>query len=211
MRSDAAIQQKGVRFVTPDDTPKLCSIYSYYVDNTTVSFEYVSPNATEFDRRVHVFSEKCPYLVFCEGEEILGYAYAHPAFERAAYAWCAETTVYVDRFAKGRGIGSALYGALIEILSLQGYKIVYAVVVADNMESRLFHERNGFRPVATFNKTGYKFRRWLDVVWYERILGEFPDFAKPPLSYNQLPKEELKRIYDKVNAPLKVEKNIAYS
>ena len=202
MRADNKLQGR-VRLATPDDARRLCSIYSHYVERTTASFEYISPSVDEFERRMRAFSEKCPYLVFCEGKEILGYAYAHPAFERAAYAWCAETTIYLDRRAKGRGIGRVLYRALIDLLSLQGYKILYAVVVAENVESCVFHQKNGFRPFATFAKTGYKLGRWLDVVWYERVLGEFQNGAvAPPLSFVELPTDEINRICNEANALL---------
>ncbi len=203
MNADTKFQHRSVRLATPNDSYRLCSIYSYYVERTTASFEYTAPGVDEFERRIRAFSEKCPYLVFCEDGEILGYAYAHPAFERAAYAWCAETTIYLDRHAKGRGIGRVLYGALIDYLAIQGYKIAYAVVVAENAESCVFHQKNGFHSVAVFPKTGYKFGRWLDVIWYERILGVFQESAVPPLSFNELPPDVIKRVCEEANASLR--------
>lgn len=196
-------QMEYIRLVTPGDSSKLCSIYSYYVEQTAVSFEYLAPDVSEFEHRIRAFSKTCPYLVYCKGTEILGYAYAHPAFQRAAYAWCAETTAYVDHCAKGKGIGSALYSALIRILALQGYKILYAVIVAENTESCLFHQQNGFRLTATFPNAGYKFNRWLDVVWYERVLGEFQEPIGPPVAFEQLSMEEVEKICEEVNATLK--------
>ena len=178
-----------MRFVRLDDVPKLQSIYSYYVDSTVVSFEIEAPDVEEFKRRVTSISQRDPYLVYCENDELLGYAYAHPAFERAAYAWCAETTVYVDPQARSRGIGRILYRRLVDYLSRQGYKILYAVVVAENEESCAFHLKNGFHRVALFPKAGFKLGRWLDVVWFERILGAFPSEPKRPISIKDVLKE----------------------
>lgn len=105
------------------------------------------------------------------GERIVGYALAHRAFERAAYSWTAETSVYVDRNWRRRGIGEALYSALIAILEAQGVRTLYAVVVAENKASVEFHRRAGYLEFATFKDSGWKFERWLDVVWLERTLG----------------------------------------
>ena len=109
------------------------------------------------------------------GERIVGYALAHRAFERAAYSWVAETAVYVDRDWRRLGIGEALYSALIEILTAQGLRSLYAVVVAENKASVEFHKRAGYREFATFKNSGWKFGRWLDVVWLERTLGVWRD------------------------------------
>ena len=109
------------------------------------------------------------------GERIVGYALAHRAFERAAYSWVAETAVYVDRDWRRLGIGEALYSALIEILTAQGLRSLYAVVVAENKASVEFHKRAGYREFATFKDSGWKFGRWLDVVWLERTLGVWRD------------------------------------
>lgn len=183
-----------IRPVLLEDIPCLQEIYSYYVDQTVVSFEYVAPSISEFKRRVEAFSSNCPYLVYCENGKILGYAYAHPAFERAAYAWCAETTIYLSKEARGRGVGKRLYGALIRLLTIQGYVKAYAIVVANNEESCAFHEKNGFHKAAVFNKTGYKFGQWLDVVWYERELCHASGIPAKLLSFTEIPFEQVMNV-----------------
>jgi hypothetical protein len=60
---------------------------------------------------------------------------------------------------------------LIEILEAQGLRSLYAVVVSENKASVEFHRRAGYREFATFKNAGWKFGRWLDVVWLERTLG----------------------------------------
>ena len=67
-----------------------------------------------------------PYLVWQEDGKILGYAYAHRHMERAAYQWNAELSVYLDRAARGRGLGRRLYGALMELLTMQGVLSAHA-------------------------------------------------------------------------------------
>lgn len=175
-----------IRPVRSSDIPVLANIYAYYVANTTISFEYVVPTESEFERRVNAFSSVCPYLVYCEGDKILGYAYAHPAFERAAYKWCAETTIYLSNESRGNGIGGKLYDALTRILELQGYRKLYAIIEASNTQSCAFHMKKGYKLVATFPNTGYKMERWLDVVWYERDLNGFDKSPNEPTLYRKL-------------------------
>lgn len=186
-----------IRPVGLEDVPALQEIYSFYVEQTVISFEYVAPSVQEFERRVKKFSKECPFLVYCENNRILGYAYAHPAFERAAYAWCAETTIYLAKEAKGRGIGKRLYSALIELLSLQGFVKAYAIIVVNNSESCFFHEKNGFVKAALFHKTGYKFGQWLDVVWYEREIRSSHGCPSALLSFREIPYEQVMKICSK--------------
>ncbi|MBQ9873907.1 MAG: N-acetyltransferase [Thermoguttaceae bacterium] len=188
-----------VRPVSPEDVPALREIYSYYVEQTTVSFEFASPSVEEFRRRVDLASSACPYLVYCERDRILGFAYARPAFERPAYAWLAETSVYVDRSARGRGIGKSLYGGLISLLASQGYKALYAIVTAENKESCIFHQRNGFKTAAVFSNAGFKFGRWLDVVWYERVVGNYDALPRPPRAFVDLSPETVATTLREIN------------
>lgn len=167
-----------LRFVNPQDAPILNSIYERYVTETTVTFETTPPSDNEFLERVEQISRDFPYLVCeCQGE-IMGYAYAHRCFERAAYAWCAETTVYLKPEARRRGQGRRLYGALIDILNILNYKTLYAVIVSENTDSCAFHERMGFKLFSVFRNAGWKLGRWLDVSWYE---FQFGNFGAPPL------------------------------
>lgn len=204
-----------IRLATRADAAALRAIYAYYVENTTVSFEYEAPSVAEMERRIAEVEGVYPFLVCVAegenggnaeglsvdacgvggkiskngkndkigevganggvGERIVGYALAHRAFERAAYSWTAETAVYVDRNWRRLGIGEALYLALIKILEAQGVRTLYAVVVAENKASVEFHKRVGYREFATFRDSGWKFGRWLDVVWLERTLGAWRD------------------------------------
>ena len=109
-----------IRTVTPDDAPALLQIYSYYVKNTAISFEYDVPTIDEFRRRIEHTLLKYPYIAAEDNGKIIGYAYAGPFKERAAYDWAVETTIYVDKDSRGGGIGKALYLELESILKKQG-------------------------------------------------------------------------------------------
>lgn len=75
-----------LRFAALEDVPALLAIYERYI-STTITFEYVLPSREEFARRMRDVSQVYPYLVLEEGGSVLGYAYAHPIAQRAAYGW----------------------------------------------------------------------------------------------------------------------------
>ena len=103
-----------LRVATPADGAVLSEIYAYYVNTSAISYEYVAPDAKEFAERIAHKLEKYPYIVAELDGKPVGYAYASEFRERAAYAWCVELSVYVDRSCRGRGVGSTLYTALLD-------------------------------------------------------------------------------------------------
>ena len=101
-----------IRIATAEDAEALLAIYAPYVRDTAITFEYRVPSLEEFRRRIEATLEKYPYLALEDGGEILGYAYAAPFKERAAYDWAVETTIYLRPDARGKGCGRTLYEAL---------------------------------------------------------------------------------------------------
>ena len=163
-----------IRMAEEKDAAALLEVYRPYIA-TTVTFEYEVPTVEEFTRRVRHTLEGYPYLLCEEKGEVLGYAYAHRAKERAAYSWDAELSVYVSDKAHGRGIGHALYSALMELVTMQGVRNFYGVITGENTRSIRFHESFGFTVAGVFHRTGYKNGKWLDVIEMEKCLeGEDP-------------------------------------
>lgn len=178
-----------IRFAAAKDAAELLEIYAPYVTGTTVSFEYEVPAVEEFRRRVEETSARYPYLVWEEDEALLGYAYAHPYAARPAYQWSAELTVYLRQGVSRRGLGSQLYGALMELLRLQGVRNVYGCVTAENTASVAFHHALGFREAGRFSQVGYKLGRWLDVLWLEKALASGGE-PQPLVSFPQVDREQ---------------------
>ena len=176
-----------IRPARVSDAPKLAAIYAYYVENTAVTFEYTPPSADEFAERIRTISAQFPFIVAQRGAEIAGYAYVHRYHEREAYMWSVETSVYVANDARRGGVGSALYGALEELLRDQGFLNMYACIASPRGndayltdDSERFHARIGFELIGRFRECGCKFGRWYDIVWMEKRLGEHvPD--QPPV------------------------------
>ncbi len=181
------------RFVTPEDAEELLAIYRQYID-TTITFEYTLPSLEEFRERIEHITEFYPYIVAVCDDRIVGYAYSHKAFERTAYQWTAEFSVYVDREYTCRGIGRTLYRKLIDISVLQGIHIAFGKVTSPNEPSEALHTAMGFRKLAVFDNVGYKNGEWRAVTWFERKLCPFEDAPEAPLSVYQISAEELDKI-----------------
>ena len=153
-----------IRTATKEDAVSLLKIYSYYVENTAISFEYATPSLDEFSKRISSTLEKYPYLVLEENGLIRGYAYAGAFHSRAAYSHCCEVTIYLDRDSKGNGYGKVLYEALEKALKKMGILNLYACIADSEVEdeyltknSECFHRHMGYTKVGDFHKCGYKF------------------------------------------------------
>lgn len=168
-----------IRAVTEDDAEALLSIYGYYVRETAVSFEYETPGIDVFRARIRRVKEEYPYLAAVLDGELVGYAYAVRFKERAAYGWSVETTIYLRRDMKRRGIGGRLYAALEDMLRRQGVLNLNACIACPESEdeyltldSARFHERMGYARVGEFHRCACKFGRWYNIVWMEKAIGE---------------------------------------
>ena len=168
-----------IRKAVIKDASALLEIYRPYVEKTAITFEYDVPSVEEFRCRIEGVMKRYPYLVAEQNGVIVGYAYASVFKERAAYDRCVETSIYIEENARGNGIGNTLYLALEEELKKQGIINAYACIgYTENEDEYLtngsmhFHERLGYRLVGRFQQCGYKFNRWYDMIWMEKMLGE---------------------------------------
>lgn len=182
-----------IRIADIADAAELLEIYRPYVTDTAISFEYEAPTVEEFSKRIEKILQKYPYLAAeCEGK-IVGYAYAAPFKERAAYDWSVETTIYISRDCRQCGIGRKLYLRLEELLKKQGVLNMNACIAWPETEderltmaSIYFHEKLGYQMVGKFHKSGYKFNRWYDMVWMEKLIGAHTNEQLPVQSFSQL-------------------------
>lgn len=188
------MEAAALRFAKEEDAAALLQIYRPFVLHTAVSFELEAPSENEFGCRIRQFSLEYPYLV-CEVEgTIAGYAYAHRFKERAAYQWGAELSVYVaPQFAR-RGIGTALYAALIGLLTRQNVVNLYAAVTLPNAASEGLHRSFGFVLAGVYHGTGYKQGQWHDVAFYEKRIGSHDAAPEPFVSVGQIPEEEARAL-----------------
>lgn len=168
-----------IRKAALDDARRLLEIYAYYVTETAITFEYDVPSLEEFRNRIAATLSQYPYLVLEKEGRIMGYAYAGAFVGRAAYSRSCEMTIYLDHMIRGKGFGRMLYEALEAQLKHRGILNLYACIGDPLTEdkyltknSECFHSHLGYRKVGEFHKCGYKFGRWYNMIWMEKIIGE---------------------------------------
>ena len=179
-----------IRKAGPADAERLLEIYSYYVINSAVTFDYDVPSIEEFTGRMEHTLSGYPYLATVTDGVIEGYAYAGPFVGRAAYGWSCETTIYLAPESRKRGLGRMLYEALEAELKEMGFRNLYACISYPETEDEYltrnsadFHAHLGFVKAGEFHKCGYKFGRWYDMIWMEKMIGEH-DAPKPVVRTN---------------------------
>lgn len=182
-----------VRNATLEDASRILEIYDYYVKHTAISFEYETPSLEEFKGRMKRTMSKYPYLVILKEDKIFGYAYAGSFVGRAAYSYSCEMTIYLDKDAKGCGLGRMLYETLERVLKAMGFTNLYACIGHTEIEdeyltnnSEEFHAHLGYKTVGMFHNSGYKFNRWYDMIWMEKIVGKYEEHQKPIIYYPDL-------------------------
>lgn len=175
-----------IRIATEADVPAILAIYAPYILRDTCTFEYDVPELAEFAQRFRTITAQFPFLVLVEDGELLGYAYAGTPFSRTAFSWCAESSVYLRTDAHGRGYGKRLICALEQLLTIQGYRVLYARITAENRASVALHQRLGYSQIGYFPACGFKFGRWLDLLWLEKRLAPSGFPSNRPISWNTL-------------------------
>jgi phosphinothricin acetyltransferase len=178
---------------TEADAEEILKIYSPYVTDTAITFEYDIPSVAEFSRRIRNTLQMYPYIVALGEGRIVGYAYASAFKERAAYNWSVETTVYLKQDCRGRGLGKKLYLTLEDLLKRQNIINLNACIAYTSVEdehlnntSTAFHEHLGYSKAAYFTKCGYKFGTWYDMIWMEKMLGEHPVTPDPVIPITEI-------------------------
>jgi phosphinothricin acetyltransferase len=169
-----------IRLATANDAPAVNGIYAPIVRDTVISFELQPPSVAEMQQRIVDTLLRWPWLV-CEHEgEVLGYTYAGKYRVRAAYQWSVDVSVYIHERARRRGIGRALYSALLKCLVLQGFYNAQAGITLPNVGSVSLHESMGFRTIGVYRKIGYKLGAWHDVGWWQLVLQAHAAAPAPP-------------------------------
>jgi L-amino acid N-acyltransferase YncA len=175
-----------IRLATAEDGAAVAAIYAPFVRDTAISFEWEPPSVEEMRLRIARTLQHYPWLVLTEDEAVIGYAYATAYRSRAAYQWSAEVSVYVEPGAHGRGIATRLYGALFEMLGLQGYRVLYGVIALPNEASVRLHEKVGFERIGVFPAAGFKHGAWHDVLWMRREIGALDEAPGAPVPLAEL-------------------------
>jgi L-amino acid N-acyltransferase YncA len=159
-----------IRLARPADAAAIAAIYGHHVLNGTGTFEEEAPSVEDIaERLAKVQARGWPWLVAETDGQVIGYAYAAQFRDRAAYRFACENSIYVHPDHVGAGIGRALLDALLRASAEVGFQRMFAVIGdSGNVGSIRLHERADFTPAGQLDKAGFKFGRYLDVVFMQR-------------------------------------------
>ena len=175
-----------LRPATEDDAAEMLALYAPYVIQTTVSSEYEPPSLEEFLGRMRSYTTRLPWLTCTVDGEVVGYGYASPHRTRAAYQWSVETSIYVAPEWHRHGIAGAIYAALFELLSMQGYYNIYVGITSPNERSMKFHKAMGFIISGAYQESMYKFGQWRDVLWMGKSLRPHEGEPQPTVPFPEI-------------------------
>lgn len=159
-----------LREATAADLPRINDIYNHYVITSTCTYQE-EPETLEARRAwFDTHGPTHPVIVAEARGRVVGWGSLSRFRERSAYRFTVENSVYVDITEQRRGIGLALMQELIGRARTIGYRTIIAGIDADQPASIALHHRLGFESVARLAAVGYKFGRWLDVVYLQLLL-----------------------------------------
>ncbi|MEU6250669.1 N-acetyltransferase family protein [Glycomyces sp. NPDC047010] len=161
----------AVRFARAEDVPAICAIVNHYIAETSSNFRTEPYPVEEWAEQLAAGADRYPYLVAEAAGAVAGLAYASPWRPKQAYAWTAESTVYVSPKHQGLGIGSKLYAELLDRLGAQGFRSVMAQITQPNAGSEALHKRFGFELLGTIRDAGFKHGGWHGVGIWQKDLG----------------------------------------
>jgi phosphinothricin acetyltransferase len=161
----------AVRPATEADVPAILDIYNDAILNTIATFDTEPQTLGEklawFRQAQHPYAT----LVAERDGDVVGWASLRRFRQKAAYRYTAENSVYVRKDCHGEGIGAALMRELVALATANGFHTIIAGIAGDNPASVRLHEQLGFEVVGTERDVGYKFERWIDVTWMQKMLG----------------------------------------
>lgn len=163
-----------IRPATADDLPAILNIYNHAVLHSTATADY-EPHTLAM--RAQWFAERAsagfPIFVATDTDVqpqiVVGWSAYGPYHNRVGYRFTVENSVYVAPDQRGKGVGKALLAPLVEHAQAHGFHAMIASIDGDNEISMRLHAAFGFEHVARLKQTVYKFDKWLDVVYMQKI------------------------------------------
>lgn len=159
-----------LRPATLDDLAAVSAIYNHYVQRSTCTYQTEPESLADRRAWFDAHDAEHPVIVAERAGIVVGWASLSRYNPREGYRRTVDNSVYVHHDAHGQGIGLALLTDLIERAKALGHHAIIAMISADQAPSVALHERLGFKKVAHLLEVGFKFGRWLDVVFMQRLL-----------------------------------------
>ncbi|HMB99863.1 MAG TPA: GNAT family N-acetyltransferase [Flavobacteriaceae bacterium] len=162
-----------IRQANHKDIPSILKIVNHEILNSTVIYDYIERT---LEQQIEWFEQKrknnMPVIVAVNENNIIGFGTYSIFRPWEAYKLSLEHSVYVDKDCRSQGIGKLLMTELINLAKKEGYHTMIAGVDASNKESVEFHKKFGFKEIGIFKEVGYKFDRWLDLIFMQLFLNK---------------------------------------
>ncbi len=165
-----------IRPATLSDAAAIAEIYNQGIEDRGATFETQLRTTADIEARIREHA-RYPMIVADDGGRVVGWAGMGSYRPRACYSGIGEVSVYLDRAARGRGIGRQLLNALIDAARDRGYWKLVSRAFLFNTASRSLCRACGFREVGIYEKHACLDGKWLDVVIVERVIDE--NITKP--------------------------------
>ncbi len=177
-----------IRMAAEKDAKDVHDIYGAYVPLDHVTFTVDNPDVESYRKKIITTLDKYPFLIAEQDDgKVLGFVYGSPLRPHDAYQWNVEWTIVLAPDApKRQGIATALYERFSEILTAQGYRYIYGVLVDTNKASIALHKSLGFAEVGHFENAGYKMGKWRGILWMVKEIGDPDKAPEKPLSLSDI-------------------------
>ncbi|HEY3528749.1 MAG TPA: GNAT family N-acetyltransferase [Nocardioides sp.] len=159
-----------VRPATTADLPGAAAIYDEQVRIGISTFDLEPPPLSYWEHHLASTEPGDHFLVADDGGEVAGFAYSSAYRPRPGYRLTRETSVYLSGHARGQGLGRRMYDDLLARVRADGIHVALALIALPNPASVALHEACGFEHLGTMREVGWKFDRWLDTAWYQKVL-----------------------------------------
>jgi phosphinothricin acetyltransferase len=160
----------SIRLASAGDLPAINDIYNYYVLNSTCTYQELPETLDDRKKWFEHHGERHPITVAISDGKVVGWGSLSPFHARSAYRYSVENSVYLDHRFHRRGIGSAVLEDLIKRAKALGHHTIIAGADGEQTASLALHEKFGFVRAAHFKQVGFKFGRWLDVIYMQLML-----------------------------------------
>ena len=161
-----------IRIAEIGDAASIAAMYNVEVVESTATFD-LEPRSVAKQREWLLRRSGAHVVLVAEdqvGDGVIGFASLSPYKDRPAYSTTVESSVYVHRDARGRGVAKALMTELLETARTHGFHAVIARIADSQSASLTLHEKVGFTQVGVEREVGRKFGRWLDVAIMQVML-----------------------------------------
>lgn len=153
------------------DLKSILDIVNHAILHTTANYNY---EPQTFDSQLQWFKDKqrhgFPVIVAEFENQVIGYGAYGTFREKIGYQYTVEHSVYVTENHYGKGVGKLLLTELIRLARAQHFHVMVGAIDAHNAESIAFHKKFGFVECGVIRQAGFKFGKWLDLLFMQLIL-----------------------------------------